>query len=155
MYFSGIESISIKISPDKEGILGPSNLQLKCDYTLGSGETIFGSNIQANINNVFTSIASFEKDSNGHDPIFLSDGHYLSSRANLSNPTSSLPNTVILTFNQIECEDEREYKCLVSIRAANGDFSTETSDTTNIIVEGKYTWLLLMTKLRELKYWFY
>ena len=117
MYFSDIESASIQIYPDKEGILGPSNLQLRCNYTLGSGETVNGSSIQAKINNVFVAIAVFGIDSNGTDPAFSDDGNYLSSRANLSNPTPSLPNTVILTFNQIECQDEREYKCRVSVRA--------------------------------------
>jgi len=138
MYFSGIETISIQIDPDKEGILGPSNLQLKCHYTLGSGETVHGSNIQAKINNSFVDIAVFEIDSNGTDPAFLADGNYLSSRANLSNPTSSLPNTTILTFNQIECEDESEYKCSVSV-SAGGDPNTEESNATSIVVKGKYT----------------
>lgn len=152
MYISGIKSITIQISPDKEGILGPSNLQLSCVYTLGSGERDFGSNIQAKINNVFEDIASFGIDSNGADPIFLSDGNYLSSRANLSNPTPSLPNTVILTFNQIECEDEREYKCKVVLKS-DGIFISITSDATSIVVKGKYTWLL-MAKIRELKCWY-
>ena len=70
MYFSGIESTSIQIHANKEGILGPSDLQLRCNYTLGSGEEVFGSSIQAKINNVFQAIASFEKDSTGHDPTF-------------------------------------------------------------------------------------
>ena len=133
----GVISISIQISPNKEGILGPSNLQLRCDYTLKGGEEVFGSNIQAKINDVFVDIASFKKDSNGMDPIFVSAGNYLSSRANLSNPTPSLPGTVILTFNQIECEDEREYKCKVSL-SDNGVFITNTSDATSIVVKGKY-----------------
>jgi hypothetical protein len=47
MYFSGIESVSIQFSLDKEGILGPSNLQLRCKYTLGNGESIFTTSIQA------------------------------------------------------------------------------------------------------------
>jgi len=139
MYFSGIESINIQIFPNKEGILGPSNLQLRCDYTLGSGEAVCGSNIQAKINNEFGVIASFEIDSNGADPIFLPNGNYLSSRANLSNPSPSLPGTVILTFNQIECEDEKEYRCQVSVKAASGSFTVETSDATSIVVKGKYT----------------
>jgi len=87
---------------------------------------------------VFVGIALFEIDSNGADPIFSSDGNYLSSRANLSNPTPSLPNTVILTFNQIECEDEREYKCKVTTRTGL-DFNTHKSDATSIVVKGKYT----------------
>ena len=136
MYFSGIESISIQIHANKEGILGPSDLQLRCNYTLGSGEDIFGSNIQAKIDNVFNAIASFEKDSTQLDPKFPTYGKYLSSRANLSNPTTSLPNTVILTFNQIECEDEREYMCTVTIRV-NGKFNTSESDATSIVVKGK------------------
>ena len=136
MYFSGIESISIKISPDKEGILGPSNLQLKCDYTLGGGETVFGGNIEAKINNVMAYIISFDAD--GANPMFLSDGNYLSSRANLSNPTPSLANTVILTFNQLECEDEKEYKCSVYGRSGGKPF-TNKSDATSIVVKGKYT----------------
>jgi hypothetical protein len=138
MYISGIESITIQISPDKEGILGPSNLQLSCFYSLGSGERVFGSNIQAKINNVFKDIAAFAIASNGANPVFVSDGNYLSSRANLSNPTPSLPNTVILTFNQIECEDEREYKCKVALRSV-GTFISKTSDATSIVVKGKYT----------------
>ena len=137
MYFSGIESISIQISPDKEGILGPSNLQLRCNYTPGNGEKVYGSNIQAKINNKFVAIASFEKDSNGLDPIFLSNNNYLSSRANLSNPTPTLPDTVILTFNQIECEDETEYRCNVTVKA--GVFITTTSNAISIVVKGKYT----------------
>jgi len=137
MYFSDIESITIQISPDKEGILGPSNLQLSCVYTLGSGDTVLRSNIQAKINNVFEDIASFEKDSNGDDPMFVSNGNYLSSRANLSNPTPSLPNTVILTFNRIECEDEKEYRCRTTLKRG-GTFITTTSDATSIVVKGKY-----------------
>ena len=148
MYSSGIES-SIQIHANKEGILGPSNLQLRCDYTPENGKTVSGSSIQAKINDVFKTIASFEKDSNDADPIFESKGNYLSSRANLSNPTPSLPNTVIITFNQLECEDEREYKCTVTVRVS-GDYIKTTSNVTSIVVKGKYTWLL-MTKLRELK----
>ena len=87
---------------------------------------------------MFKYIASFEKDSNEGDPTFSSNGIYLSSRANLSNPTPSLPNTVILTFNQIECEDEREYRCTVTV-AVNGKFNTSASDATSIVVKGKYT----------------
>ena len=95
---------------------------------------------------MFDNIASF--DPSEHNPIFLPNGTYLSSRANLSSPNSSLPNTylAILTFNQIECEDEREYKCLVSTKA-NGAFFTKTSAAISIAVKGKYTWLL-MAKLR-------
>ena len=135
MYFSGIESISVQFSPKKEGILGPSNLQLRCNYTLENGESVITSSIQANITNKFVNIASFEIIS-GADPRFVSDGNYLSSRANLSNPTTSLPNTVILTFNQIECEDEREYRCTVAIRV-NGQFDTSEPDVTSIVVKGK------------------
>jgi hypothetical protein len=87
---------------------------------------------------VFKNIASFEKDSNDDDPIFLSDGNYLSSRANLSNPTPSLPNTVIITFNQIECEDEREYRCTVTVRVG-GEYKKNTSNAISIVVKGKYT----------------
>ena len=87
---------------------------------------------------MFENIASF--DPSEPNPIFVLNGTYLSSRANLSSPTSSLPNTylAILTFNQIECEDEREYKCLVSIKD-NGVFSSKTSAATSIAVKGKYT----------------
>ena len=152
MYFSDIESITIQISPDKEGILGPSNLQLSCVYTLGSGDTVLRSNIQAKINNVFEDIASFEKDSNGDDPMFVSNGNYLSSRANLSNPTPSLPNTVILTFNQIECEDEREYMCAITVQV-NRVYKISASNVISIVVKGKYT-RLLITKLRDLKCWY-
>jgi hypothetical protein len=137
MYFSGIES-SIQIHANKEGILGASDLQLRCDYSLGSEEEVIGSNIQAKINDVFKYIASFEKDSNGKDPKFLSYGNYLSSRANLSNPTPSLPNTVILTFNQLECEDEREYRCEVTV-SVGVEFNTSTSTAISIVVKGKYT----------------
>ena len=137
MYFSGIES-SIQIHANKEGILGASDLQLRCDYSLGSEEEVIGSNIQAKINNVFKYIASFEKDSNEGDPTFSSNGIYLSSRANLSNPTPSLPNTVIITFNQIECEDEREYRCEVIVRV-DGYYKTNTSNAISIVVKGKYT----------------
>ena len=138
MYFSGGESISIQIHANKEGILGPSDLQLRCNYTPDNGKPVSGSNIQAKINDVFKTIASFEKDSNGDDPKFSSNGNYLSSRANLSNPTPSLPNTVILTFNQIECEDEREYRCTVTVRV-DGDFIKNTSNAISIAVKGKYT----------------
>jgi hypothetical protein len=88
---------------------------------------------------VFENIAAFDAIL-GTDQIFLLSGTYLSSRANLSSPTSSLPNTyiAILTFNQIECEDEREYKCLVVLKT-NGAFSTKTSAATSIVVKGKYT----------------
>jgi hypothetical protein len=137
MYFSCIES-SIQIHANKEGILGASDLQLRCDYSLGSEEEVIGSNIQAKINDVFKYIASFEKDSNGKDPKFLSYGNYLSSRANLSNPTPSLPNTVILTFNQLECEDEREYRCEVTV-SVGVEFNTSTSTAISIVVKGKYT----------------
>ena len=137
MYFSGGESTSIQIHANKEGIIGPSDLQLRCSYTPDSGETT-GSNIQAKINDVFKTIASFGKDSIGDDPKFESDGNYLSPRANLSNPTLSLPNTVILTFNQIECEDEREYRCTVTVRVS-GNYKTTTSNATSIVVKGKYT----------------
>ena len=138
LYFliiNGIESISIQISPDKAGILGPNKLQLSCNYTPGSGETVYGSNIQAKINNVFVAIASFEKDSNGVDPVFLSNDRNLSSRASLSNPTPTLPNTVILTFNEIKCEDETEYRCEVTVKA--GVFNTTTSNAISIVVRGK------------------
>ena len=102
-------------------------------------EGVLGSNIQAKINNTFKDIATFYTDSNGfHHQNFLSDGNYLLSRANLSHPTSSIPNTIILTFNQIECEDEREYKCKFSLRTG-GSFPIETSDATSIVVKGKYT----------------
>ena len=138
MYFSGIESFSIQIYPDKDGILGPSDLQLRCNYTLGSGETVFGSNIQAKMNDEFVDITSFEKDSNGADAQFISAGSYLSSRASVFNPTSSLPNTVILTFNQLECEDEREYKCKASLKT-NGSNTLPISNATSIVVKGKYT----------------
>jgi hypothetical protein len=138
MNFSGGESISIQIHANKEGILGPSDLQLRCDYTLDNGKPVVGSSIQAKINDVFKTIASFEKDSNGLDPTFSSNGIYLSSRANLSNPTPSFPNTVILTFNQIECEDEREYMCTVTVRV-DGDFIENTSNAISIVVKGKYT----------------
>ena len=151
MYFLGIAS-SIQIHANKEGILGPSDLQLRCNYTLGREEEVITSNIQAKINNVFKYIALFEKDSDGKDPKFLSNGNYLSSRANLSNPTPSLPNTVILTFNQIECEDEREYICSVSVRVG-AEFNVSSSNAIIIDVKGKYTWLL-MTKLSELKCWY-
>ena len=87
---------------------------------------------------MFEYIASFEKDSNGKDPKFISDGNYLSSRANLSNPTSSRPNTIILTFNQIECEDEREYRCQVSGRV-DATVIANTSTAISIVVKGKYT----------------
>ena len=139
MYFSGIESINIQIFTNKEAILGPSNLQLRCDYTLGSGESVFTSTIQAKINNEFVNIAYFGIIF-GNDPVFLSNGTYLSSRANLSNPTSSLPDTyiVILTFNQIKCEDETEYRCLVST-VTNGVTSQPTSIATGLVVKGKYT----------------
>jgi hypothetical protein len=137
MYFSCIES-SIQIHANKEGILGASDLQLRCDYSLGSEEEVIGSNIQAKINDVFKYIASFEKDSNGKDPKFLSYGNYLSSRANLSNPTPSLPSTVILTFNQLECEDEREYRCEVTV-SVGVEFNTSTSTAISIVVKGKYT----------------
>jgi hypothetical protein len=105
---------------------------------LESGEAVIGSTIQAKINDKFENIASF--DLSEPNSIFLPYGTYLSSRANLSIPNSSLPNTyiAILTFNQIECEDEREYKCLVSIKA-NGAFFTKTSAATSIVVKGKYT----------------
>ena len=139
MYFSGIESISIQVSPNKEGILGPSDLQLRCNYTLGSGERVTLNTIQAKINNVFAYIALFGNDYNAPDPKFVRNGTYLLSRANLSNPTPSFPNTVILTFNQIECEDETEYKCLVSILSKDGLDSKEESDATSIVVKGKYT----------------
>jgi hypothetical protein len=102
-------------------------------------EILYGSNIQAKINNTFNDITTFYKDSNGFDhQQFLSDGNYLSSRANLSHTTSSIPNTIILTFNEIECEDEREYKCTISLRTG-GSFPMETSDATSIVVKGKYT----------------
>jgi hypothetical protein len=102
-------------------------------------EEVLGSNIQAKINNTFKDIATFYTDSNGfHHQNFLSDGNYLLSRANLSHPTSSIPNTIILTFNQIECEDEREYKCKFHLRTG-GSFPIETSDATSIVVKGKYT----------------
>ena len=138
MYFSGIESISIQINANKEAILGPSNLQLRCDYTIESEEEVTASNIQVKINDVFKYIASFEKDSNGKDPTFVSDGNYLSSRANLSNPTSSFPNTVILTFNQLECKDEREYRCEVFGRDGAA-FIRNTTTAISIVVKGKYT----------------
>jgi hypothetical protein len=138
MYFAGGESISIQIHANKEGILGPSDLQLRCNYTPENEKPVSGSNIQAKINDVFTNIVSFEKDSNDADPIFVNDGKYLSSRANLSNPTSSRPNTVILTFNQLECEDEREYRCTVTERV-NGEYEKNTSNATSIVVKGKYT----------------
>ena len=138
MYFSGIESFSIQIYPNKDGILGPSNLQLRCDYTLGSGQTVSASNIQAKINNKFVDIASFEKDSNGDNATFIPAVIDLSSRANLFNPTSSLPNTVILTFNQLKCEDEREYKCKASLKS-KGSIILRISNATSIVVKGKYT----------------
>ena len=138
MYFSGIESFSIQIYPNKDGILGPSNLQLRCDYALGIGEKIFGSNIQAKISDKFVDIASFEKDSNGDNATFIPAKSNLSSRTNLFNPTSSLPNTVILTFNQLKCEDEREYKCKASLKT-NGSNTLPKSNATSIVVKGKYT----------------
>ena len=138
MYFSGIESINIQIFTNKEAILGPSNLQLRCDYTLASGEKVILSSIQAKFDNGFEDIASFKENSNGDDPIFSSKGSYLSSRANLSNPTPSLPGTVILTFNHIECEDEREYKCKIILLDSGGSTSLPTSIATSIVVEGKY-----------------
>ena len=135
MYFSGIESISIQIYPEKEGILGPSNLQLRCNYTLGSMETVFGINIQVKMNNVFTDIASF-KATGANSTSLTNNGSYLSSRVTLSNLISS--NAAILTFNQIECRDEKEYMCKVSIDA-DGSFNAVTSDATSIVVKGKYT----------------
>jgi hypothetical protein len=69
MYFSGGESTSIQIHANKEGILGPSDLQLRCDYTLDIGKRAIGSNIQAKFNDMFKNIATFEKDSNDADPI--------------------------------------------------------------------------------------
>ena len=102
-------------------------------------ETVLGSNIQANINNTFKDITEFYTDLNGfHHQKFLSDGNYLSSRANLSHPTSSIPNTIILTFNRIECEDERQYKCKFFLRT-DGSFPIKISDATSIVVKGKYT----------------
>ena len=138
MYFSGIESINIQIFTNKEAILGPSNLQLRCDYTLAKGETVLASNIQAIFDNGIADIALFKVNSNAGDPIFTIDGSYLSSRANLSNPTPSLPGTVILTFNQIECEDEREYKCKTAFLNSGGSTSLLTSNATSIVVKGKY-----------------
>jgi hypothetical protein len=70
MYFSGIESINIQIFTNKEAILGLSNLQLRCDYTLASGEKVILSSIQAKFDNGFEDIASFKENSNGDDPIF-------------------------------------------------------------------------------------
>jgi hypothetical protein len=138
MYFSGIESINIQIFTNKEAILGPSNLQLRCDYTLADGETVLASNIQAKFDNGFIDIASFKTNSNGDDPKLSANGSYLSSRANLSNPTPSLPSTVILTFNQIECEDEREYKCKTVLLDSGGSTSLPTSNAASIVVKGKY-----------------
>ena len=134
MYFSGIESISIQIYPDKEGILGPSNLQLRCNYTLSLGiiETVYGINIQVKINTEFTDIASFK--ATGANSTFLTtNGSYLSSRVTLSNLI--LSNTAILTFNQIECRDEKEYRCKVTLDA-DGSFDSVTSDATSIVVKG-------------------
>jgi hypothetical protein len=138
MYFAGGESVSIQIHANKEGILGPSDLQLRCDYAPENGKPVSGSNIQAKINDAFKNIVSFEKDSNDADPIFEKSGKYLSSRANLSNPTPSRPNTVILTFNQLECKDEREYRCTVTERV-DGKYETIPSHATSIVVKGKYT----------------
>ena len=138
MYFSGIESISIHIHHDKEGTLELINAQLRCNYTVGNGETYEGSNFRVKINNTFVTIASFKNDCNGTHSNFATGGKYLSSRANLSNRTPSLPNTVILTFLQIKCEDEREYMCTVT-KTFDGDFITNRSNATSIIVKGKYT----------------
>jgi hypothetical protein len=138
MYFSGIESIDIQIFTNKEAILGPSNLQLRCDYTLAKGETVLASNIQAKFDDGFKDIALFKANNNGDDPKLSPSGSYLSSRANLSNPTPSLPGTVILTFNQIECEDEREYKCKTAFLNSGGSTSLLTSNATSIVVKGKY-----------------
>jgi hypothetical protein len=44
-----------------------------------------------------------------------------------------------LTFNQIKCEDETEYRCLVSIeRTSDGEMFTSNSRVTSIVVKGKY-----------------
>ena len=138
MYFSGIESISIQIYPDKEGITESSDIQLICNYTVEGTDLVKGSSILAKINNTFVTIAAFEKDSNADHPQFTSNGTYLSSRANLANPTPSFPHTVILTFLPIQCEDEKEYMCSVTERI-DGIYYTSNSNSISIVVKGKYT----------------
>lgn len=108
----------VSFGPTGTGILGPSNVNLICSYIPAQEDVVDSISIHAGKNNLFDPIAILYPPG-GPDPIIASNGSYLKDRVKLTNPTSKAANFMaqaIITFNEIKCEDETQYKCSISLQ---------------------------------------
>ncbi|XP_052062653.1 cell adhesion molecule 2-like [Mytilus californianus] len=95
------------------GLLGPSTVQLNCSYDIDTDDVLFLINFKAFIRGTFRNIVSFSPPNIGGAALILTDGFYLIGRVTLTNPTFA-STTAIMTFNEVDCEDENDYQCEIN-----------------------------------------
>ena len=109
--FADVTWVTVTLSSNPStGVLGQGGVELRCSYQITS-EVVAGIYLQGNVNGIFADIANLYPPSVPFNATYTNNGKYLELRT-LINPGSG-SSSAVLTFNRIECEDEKEYKCKI------------------------------------------
>lgn len=127
------------ITQNITGLIGNNDTQMTCSCISEAGEQIsivqiYGKNKTQEFDDINKPIAIFIPYQPGK---LHSSGNYLKGRVTLTNITTMSTNATI-TFNELKCEDEKDYMCKCSYEdfegvSINGD---EKSAPTRVSVKG-------------------
>nr|XP_011422692.2 cell adhesion molecule 1-like isoform X1 [Crassostrea gigas] len=117
-----------------------SSVDLTCDYTLDQGDSVYGGFIvwQAKKSGTseYENIATFSPPGEGSNSFTTTESAMnLKDRAELLNVTSTGSNTyrAVMRVLEVQCLDEKEYRCSVTFRTSNLGPQTETAVTSLIV----------------------
>lgn len=135
-FISGLLAPQISINHNITGLVGKNDTHLTCSFT-------------KDINQNFINVAIIPRSKNGIFPInepvvvFPPDkiailppsGNYLSGRVTLTNITK-VSTTATLRFDNLQCDDEKDYICTVSYVNDLSVVIIDESEPTRIFVKG-------------------
>ncbi|XP_071181374.1 immunoglobulin superfamily member 11-like [Mytilus edulis] len=133
--FRHIEAVNITINQNIIGLVGKNDTHLTCTFTKDINQILLNVAIIArNKNGIFLKnepVAIFRADKEG---IFPPSGDYLSGRVTLTNITK-VSTRATLRFDNLECEDEKDYMCIAYYINDFGVFIIDESEPTSILVK--------------------
>ncbi|CAG2206805.1 unnamed protein product [Mytilus edulis] len=130
-------TLSAKVSIDLNttGYVGNKDTHVTCSFFLEKDEQIYGVQIMAkNITEEFDSIKPIAMFLAKKGAKLYKTGHHLSGRVTLTNITTTSTNAT-MTFDELQCEDEKDYICRLYCIDMNGDIFYVSSEATRIIVQ--------------------
>ncbi|CAC5408231.1 unnamed protein product [Mytilus coruscus] len=95
-------------------ILGTDGVKLRCSYTTDPNDRVSGANFLAENDTTDNFVYIAESTVFSSQPELLDYGVYLFGSANITKLSDS-PSEVVLTFNNLKCKHERNYKCRLGI----------------------------------------